>query len=64
VIDVASHQLRLQAVEGTGALQPQRAEAFLTSVRTYAFEGNLLKISTINAKGDTTDTTTWKRRTP
>jgi hypothetical protein len=64
VIDVASHQLRLQAVEGTGALQPQRAETFLTAVRTYAFEGDLLKISTINAEGNPTATTTWRRRTP
>jgi hypothetical protein len=64
VIDVANQQLHLQSISGSGASDPTGAEVFLASVRRYAFEGELLKISTIDAKGNTTATAVWKRRTP
>ena len=64
VIDVANQQLQLQAVTGTGAGDKTSAESFLASVRKYAFEGELLKISTIDRQGNTRATAVWKRRAP
>lgn len=60
VIDVVKQQIYLRSVEGPIDELPKEVDAALT--RTYAFDGGLLKISTIDAQGRITATSVWKRR--
>jgi hypothetical protein len=62
VIDVAKQELYLQAIEGRGAVEELPKEVDPALRRKYAFEGELLKLSTIDAQGRITATMVWKRR--
>jgi hypothetical protein len=59
VIDVPNSELKLMALTGNvdpnEVLAPERR-------RKYVFEGELLKLSAIDAAGDVTSIATWKRR--
>jgi hypothetical protein len=60
VIDVASQQLRVVGAEGDTAKLP--AEASTNLARKYAFQGDVLTLSMVDPKGQTTARTTWKKR--
>lgn len=60
VIDVASNQLRVVDTTGDNAMLP--AEASTNLVRKYSFQGDVLTLSMIDAKGQPTAKTTWKKR--
>jgi hypothetical protein len=62
VIDVAKQELYLQAIEGRGGVEELPKEVDPALRRKYAFEGELLKLSTIDAQGRITATMVWKRR--
>jgi hypothetical protein len=64
LIDVAKQELHLQAVSGSGGADDLPKEVDFAAVRKYAFDGALLKMSTIDAQGNITATAVWKRRTP
>jgi hypothetical protein len=59
VIDVPNSELKLMALTGNvdpnEVLAPERR-------RKYVFEGELLKLSAIDAAGNVTSIATWKRR--
>jgi hypothetical protein len=63
VIDVVKQQLYLRSITGSGGAEELPQELDFASTRKYAFEGDLLKISTIDAQGRITATAVWKRRT-
>jgi hypothetical protein len=60
VIDVGTQQLRVVGAEGDNAKLP--AEASTSLARKYAFEGDILTLSMVDSKGQTTAKTTWKKR--
>jgi hypothetical protein len=60
VIDAANSQLRVVGAEGDAAKLPK--EASTTLVRKYAFQGDILTLSMVDAKGQPTAMTTWKKR--
>ena len=60
LIDVAKQQLYFRGVEGNVEELPKEID--IASTRKYAFDGGLLKISTIDAQGRVTGTSVWKRR--
>lgn len=62
VIDVTNGQLRLTGVSGTNPVEDAPAELSFKSVRKYSIEGDMLKVSTIDAQGNITATSVWKRR--
>ncbi len=62
VIDATSQQLRLTGVSGNNPVEDAPAELSFKSVRKYSIEGDLLKVSTIDAQGNVTATAVWKRR--
>lgn len=62
VIDVTNQQLRLMGVSGTNPVEDAPAELSFKSVRKYSIEGDMLKVSTIDAQGNITATSVWKRR--
>ena len=59
VLDVPNKELKLMALTGNvdpnEVLAPERR-------RKYVFEGELLKLSAIDAAGNITSVATWKRR--
>jgi hypothetical protein len=59
VIDAAKQQLRLVGDAAPGAATP--AEMSADKLRQFAFEGDLLKISTIDASGAIIATATWRK---
>ena len=64
VIDVPRSQLRLLDVNANVEVAQENlpAETSFDRVRKYAFEGDLLKLSTIDGQGNVTATATWKKR--
>lgn len=62
VIDVDKQQLQLMSVSGNLPAGQVPPEISFKSIRKYGFEGDLLKISTIDAQGNITATAVWKRR--
>ena len=60
VIDAANSQLRVVGAEGDTAKLP--AEASTNLARKYAIEGDILTLSMVDAKGQSTAKTTWKKR--
>jgi hypothetical protein len=60
VIDVQARQLKLVGMVAQGAAAPPEELSF-DKIRRYAFEGDLLKISTIDASGAVVATATWRR---
>jgi outer membrane murein-binding lipoprotein Lpp len=60
IIDAAKQQLRLVGVESVGDA-PVAASLSVDKLRQYVFEGDLLKISTIDDAGKLIATATWKR---
>ena len=64
VIDVPRSQLRILDV-GANVEVAQEAlpkETSFDRVRKYSFEGDLLKLSTIDAQGNVTATASWRKR--
>jgi len=60
VIDPARKQLRLVGVVAQGgATEP--ADVSFDKLRLFAFEGDVLKLSTIDAEGKVIATATWRR---
>ena len=59
VIDAANSELKLTDMTGNvdpnAVLSPERR-------RRYAFEGDLLRLSSMDASGNVTATATWRRR--
>lgn len=64
VIDVPRSQLRMLDVAANVEVAQEAlpAETSFDRVRKYSFEGDLLKLSTIDAQGNVTATGTWKKR--
>jgi hypothetical protein len=62
VIDVAKQELYLQAIKGSGGIEELPKEVDPALRRKYLFEGDLLKLSTVDAQGRITATMVWKRR--
>lgn len=62
VIDVTKQQLQLIAVSGNLPAGQVPPEVSFKSIRKYAFDGDLLKVSTVDARGNITATSVWKRR--
>ena len=60
VIDPEKHQLRLMDAQGPEKALP--AEVSPDLLRRYEFEGDVLKLSTIDASGQPTATASWKKR--
>jgi hypothetical protein len=60
VLDSDRHQLRLMDPKGPQEALP--AEVSPDLVRRYEFEGDLLKLSTVDASGQPTASATWKKR--
>jgi hypothetical protein len=60
VIDVATSQLRVVGAEGDAAKLPKEASTNLA--RQYAFQGDILTLSMVDARGQATARTTWKKR--
>ena len=59
VIDVPNQRIVFQDIEGNlkdaAAVSPEK-------IRRYAFEGDLLKLTSVDAAGNVTAVVTWKRR--
>lgn len=64
VIDVPRNQLRMLDVTANVEVAKEAlpAETSFDKVRKYSFEGDLLKLSTIDAQANVTATATWKKR--
>ena len=64
VIDVPRSQLRILDASANVEVAQEAlpAEVSADKVRKYTFEGDLLKLSTIDAQGNVTATATWKKR--
>lgn len=64
VIDVPRSQLRIldAAANVEVAEEALPKETSFDKVRQYTFEGDVLKLSTIDAQGHVTATATWKKR--
>jgi hypothetical protein len=60
VIDADKHQLRLMNTQGPETALP--AEVSPALLRQFEFEGDVLKLSTVDASGSPTATATWKKR--
>jgi hypothetical protein len=60
VIDAEKHQLRLMDAQGPEKALP--AEVSPDLLRRYEFEGDMLKLSTVDGSGQPTATATWKKR--
>jgi len=61
VIDVTKHQLKI--LNATGNTQvTEMQEVSLDRTRTYAFDGPLLRLSTLDAAGKVSATSVWKKR--
>jgi len=60
VIDPEKHQLRLLDAQGPEKALP--AEVNPDLLRRYEFEGDVLRLSTIDASGQPTATASWKKR--
>lgn len=64
VIDPVKSELRLLDVTGDAARGGSAADfVAAANVRRYRFEGNLLHISVVNDRGETTATSVWRRAT-
>ena len=61
VIDVTKHQLKILSVTGNTQVTEMQ-EVSLDRVRTYSFDGPLLRLATMDAAGHVSATSVWKKR--
>ena len=61
VVDVTKQQLQLMSVSGPATEGGLPDEVAFDQVRKYSIDGEMLKVSTIDANGGITATAVWKR---